>query len=139
MMKPSAALSAAPEVIVVGEALIDMVNTGDGVTEHPGGSPANVAYGLARLDVATGFLTSMGKDDRGLAISSHLNGAGVHILPGSRSAAATSTATATLAEDGSATYSFDLAWQLAPLHRHTCPCSCTPGRSPASSPRGPQG
>jgi fructokinase len=114
-MKPAAALSGAPEVIVVGEALIDAVHTGEGVTEHPGGSPANVAYGLARLDVSTGFLTSIGTDDRGLAISSHLSGAGVHILPGSQSAAATSTATATLAGDGSATYSFDLLWQLAPV------------------------
>jgi fructokinase len=115
MMKPAAALSGIPEVIVVGEALIDVVHTGDGVTEHPGGSPANVAYGLARLGVSTGFLTSIGTDDRGLAISSHLSGAGVHILPGSQSAAATSTATATLAGDGSATYSFDLLWQLAPV------------------------
>ncbi|CAH0243472.1 hypothetical protein SRABI83_02937 [Arthrobacter sp. Bi83] len=58
MMKPAAALSGAPEVIVVGEALIDAVHTGEGVTEHPGGSPANVAYGPARLDVSSGFLTS---------------------------------------------------------------------------------
>lgn len=105
--------AAVPEVIVVGESLIDVVHAGDAVTEHPGGSPANVAYGLARLDVSTGFLTSIGTDERGLAISGHLTGAGVHILPGSQSATATSTATATLAADGSATYSFDLVWQLA--------------------------
>ena len=49
MMNPPATLSVLPEVIVVGEALIDVVHTGNGVTEHPGGSPANVAYGLARL------------------------------------------------------------------------------------------
>ena len=52
MMKPSAALSGAPEVIVVGEALIDAVHTGKALPEHPGGSPANVAYGLARLEAA---------------------------------------------------------------------------------------
>jgi fructokinase len=115
MMKPAAALSGVPEVIVVGEALIDVVHTGDGVSEHPGGSPANVAYGLARLEVSTGFLTSIGMDDRGRAIGNHLAGAGVHLLPGSRSATATSTATATLAADGSATYSFDLTWQLSPV------------------------
>ncbi|MGJ9402862.1 PfkB family carbohydrate kinase [Arthrobacter sp. KK5.5] len=115
MMKPAAARSGIPDVVVVGEALIDVVRTEDGVTERPGGSPANVAYGLARLGVATGFLTSIGTDDRGLAISSHLTGAGVQILPGSRYAAATSTATATLAPDGSATYSFDVVWQLAPF------------------------
>ena len=60
MTNPAATLSAIPEVIVVGEALIDVIHTGDGVTEHPGGSPANVAYGLARLGVSTGFLTSIG-------------------------------------------------------------------------------
>lgn len=36
-----------PDVVVIGEALIDVVTTPDGTTEHPGGSPANVAYGLA--------------------------------------------------------------------------------------------
>ena len=115
MTDPLATLSALPEVVVVGEALIDVVHTGNGVTEHPGGSPANVAYGLARLGVSTGFLTSSGMDGRGFAISSHLSGAGVHILPGSQSAVATSSATATLTEDGSASYSFDLVWELPPV------------------------
>ncbi|MFB0833650.1 carbohydrate kinase family protein [Arthrobacter halodurans] len=112
-MNPTTALPGMPDVIVVGEALIDVVHTGAGITEHPGGSPANVAYGLARLGVEAGFLTSIGGDDRGLAISTHLTGAGVHILPGSHCAGATSTATAIVADDGSATYSFDLVWQLA--------------------------
>jgi fructokinase len=115
MTNHPATLSALPEVVVVGEALIDVVHTGNGVTEHPGGSPANVAYGLARLDVSTGFLTSIGTDSRGVAISSHLSGAGVYILPGCQSAAATSSATATLADDGSASYSFDLVWELPPV------------------------
>ena len=114
MTNPLATLSAQPEVVVVGEALIDVVHTVNGVTEHPGGSPANVAYGLARLGVSTGFLTSIGMDGRGFAISSHLSGAGVHILPGSQSAVATSSATATLTEDGSASYSFDVVWELPP-------------------------
>ncbi len=114
MTNPLATLSAQPEVVVVGEALIDVVHTVNGVTEHPGGSPANVAYGLARLGVSTGFLTSIGMDGRGFAISRHLSGAGVHILPGSQSAVATSSATATLTEDGSASYSFDVVWELPP-------------------------
>ena len=38
-------------VVVVGELLVDIVHTPDGRTaEHVGGSPANVALGLARLD-----------------------------------------------------------------------------------------
>ena len=114
-MKLSAAASGSPDVIVVGEALIDVVLSQGGAVEHPGGSPANVAYGLARLGVSTGFLTAIGKDDRGNAIRRHLTGAGVELLPGSQSMATTSTATATLADDGSASYLFDLAWQLAPV------------------------
>ncbi|GMA34933.1 PfkB family carbohydrate kinase [Demequina litorisediminis] len=36
--------------LVIGEALIDAVRRADGsLTEHPGGSPANVALGLSRL------------------------------------------------------------------------------------------
>lgn len=42
-----------PDVVVIGEALTDVVTIPEGTTEHPGGSPANVAYGLARLGVRT--------------------------------------------------------------------------------------
>ncbi|MDR6792013.1 fructokinase [Pseudarthrobacter oxydans] len=103
-----------PDVVVIGEALIDVVTTPDGTTEHPGGSPANVAYGLARLGVSTGLLTSIGADRRGEALEEHLTGAGVAILPGSRSQERTSTATATIASDGSASYAFDIAWDVEP-------------------------
>ncbi|MGY4544182.1 sugar/nucleoside kinase (ribokinase family) [Arthrobacter sp. UYNi723] len=44
------------DVIVVGEALTDIVTSRGGNIEHPGGSPANVAYGLGRLGVTTGLL-----------------------------------------------------------------------------------
>ena len=100
------------DVVVVGEALMDVVASPDGSSEHPGGSPANVAYGLGRLGVNTGLLTSIGDDERGAAIHRHLSGAGVTLLPGSRSPGRTSSATATLAADGSATYDFDIAWDL---------------------------
>jgi len=33
-------------VLVLGEALVDVVHQGGQVTEHVGGSPANVAFGL---------------------------------------------------------------------------------------------
>lgn len=111
-MNPSAAASDAFDVIVVGEALIDVVHANGVVSEHPGGSPANVAFGLARLGMSTGFLTAIGNDARGAAIQAHLAGAGVTLLPGSRSMDTTSTATATLADDGSASYAFDLTWDL---------------------------
>jgi fructokinase len=100
------------DVVVIGEALIDVVTTPEGTNEHPGGSPANVAYGLARLGVSTGLLTSMGADRRGDALEEHLTGAGVALLPGSRSQERTSTATATIAGDGSAGYAFDITWDV---------------------------
>ncbi|WOH19088.1 carbohydrate kinase [Paenarthrobacter sp. GOM3] len=114
----TATSSLAPEpldVVVVGEALIDIVQSADGVAEYPGGSPANVAYGLGRLDVKAGLLTSIGRDERGDAIAAHLQSAGVVLLPGSKSLQETATATARIAADGSATYTFDIDWALAPL------------------------
>lgn len=101
------------DVCVVGEALIDIVTTAAGPVEHPGGSPANVAYGLGRLGVPTGLLTAIGPDRRGAAIREHLLSAGVTLLPGSQSLSRTSTATAVLGADGSAEYSFDVSWDLA--------------------------
>jgi fructokinase len=103
------------DVFVIGEALIDVVTTPEGTIEHPGGSPANVAYGLARLGVRTGLLTSIGADRRGDALAEHLAGAGVTLLPGSHSLERTSTATATIASDGSASYAFDITWDVKPL------------------------
>ncbi|HKU34946.1 carbohydrate kinase [Paenarthrobacter sp. NPDC058040] len=114
----TASPSLAPEpldVVVVGEALIDIVESPDGTTEYPGGSPANVAYGLGRLDVKTGLLTAIGKDQRGDAIATHLQSAGVVLLPGSQSLSRTATATAQIAADGSAEYTFEIDWALSPL------------------------
>jgi fructokinase len=98
--------------MVVGEALVDIVVSPRGTLEHPGGSPANVAYGLGRLGAATALLTSIGDDPRGAAIEQHLGSAGVELLPGSKGPGRTATATATLASDGSAHYDFDVRWDL---------------------------
>lgn len=116
---PAPRSTAAPDVIVIGEALVDVVASPGGPIEHPGGSPMNVAYGLGRLGVATALLTSLGADARGEAIEAHLQRAGVDLLPGSRNAARTASATATLTADGSAKYDFDISWELpavAPAH-----------------------
>ncbi|WP_175460588.1 PfkB family carbohydrate kinase [Arthrobacter sp. ok909] len=64
------------DVIVAGEALIDIAITTARTVEHPGGSPANVAYRLGRLDVGTGFLTAIGEDGPGELIGDHLKNAG---------------------------------------------------------------
>jgi fructokinase len=97
-------------VFVIGEALTDIVRTADEITELPGGSPANVAYGLGLLGVDTTFLTHLGDDERGRRIAARLEG--VLLAPGSLSAARTSTAAATLDVTGAATYAFDLDWSL---------------------------
>lgn len=102
------------DVMVVGEALIDVVTTSHDKVEHPGGSPANVAYGLGRLGVTTGLLTAIAPDARGDSIEKHLSSAGVILLPGSKSLTRTASATATLEPDGSAKYDFDIIWDLAP-------------------------
>ena len=99
--------------LVIGEALIDVVRRVDGSTsEHPGGSPANVALGLGRLGRGVDLLTWIGDDVRGRVLSEHLGASCVTVVPGSDSAPRTSVAVATLSPDGAATYEFDLSWQV---------------------------
>ena len=113
--------------LVIGEALIDIVERAGQVTgEHVGGSPLNVAVGLARLDRGVDFLTHIGDDARGRRIAEYVGSSGVQLVSGSMSADHTPTAVATLDEDGSAQYTFDIDWELAgtpevtpPLVAHT--------------------
>lgn len=95
-------------VLVIGEALIDIVEKEGGSVEHVGGSPANVALGLGRLGVEVSLLTQFGADPRGEAIEAHLRDSSVRLLV--ERAAATSTARARIRRDGSAEYDFDIAW-----------------------------
>ncbi|OBK11731.1 carbohydrate kinase family protein [Mycobacterium asiaticum] len=111
--------------LVIGEALIDVV-TGPTGAEHVGGSPLNVAVGLARLGRDVDFLTHIADDARGRRIAGHVKAAGAQLVPGSIGATRTPTAVATIDRDGSATYAFDLDWQLTgtppvppPLFVHT--------------------
>lgn len=101
-------------VFVVGEALVDVAVGLDGVTRRmPGGSPMNVAFGTARLGVPTTLLTAFGDDEDGGLLADHLASAGVELAAGSvAEGASTSTALARLAADGSATYEFDLHWDI---------------------------
>ena len=104
-----------PAVTVVGEALIDIVQPVSGVaSEHVGGSPANVAIGLARLGHRTRLATHIGHDERGRRISDLLTAERVELAVASTTAARTSTATANLNAAGVATYDFDLSWKLDP-------------------------
>jgi fructokinase len=99
--------------LVIGEALIDIVERDGQVTgEHVGGSPLNVAVGLARLGRGVDFLTHIGDDARGHRIADYVAAAGVDLVAGSVSATRTPVALARLDAAGSATYTFDLEWQL---------------------------
>ena len=104
----------ATSAFVVGEALVDVTVGVDGtVHRRPGGSPMNVAVGLARMGVPTRLMSSLGDDDDGRLVAAHLRASGVKlddvsVLPGS----STSTALARLDETGAATYEFDLRWDL---------------------------
>jgi fructokinase len=113
--------------LVIGEALIDIVEEGQQVTaEHVGGSPLNVAVGLARLGRDVDFLTHIGSDAHGRRIAQYVNAAGAQLVSGSQTADRTATARLTVGEDGSVDYVFDLGWRLSgtpmvapPLFVHT--------------------
>src|SRR3954447_16292167 len=102
--------------VVVGEALIDLVGQRGGRTfvAHPGGSPANVALGLARLGDPVTLLTRLGQDPFGEIVSSHLQASGVTVDAGPTDGVSTSMAIATLAA-GIASYDFRIDWELPEL------------------------
>jgi fructokinase len=97
--------------LVVGEALIDLVTVTDGPpAAHVGGSPLNVAVGLARLGVATTFASQVGRDPHGEQIVQRLRDSGAAFSALAPTPRRTATAIAALADDGSARYTFDLSW-----------------------------
>jgi fructokinase len=105
--------------VVVGESLVDLVGQRRGRTfvAHPGGSPANVALGLARLGVPVTLMTRLGHDGLGEMIFEHLRSSGVRVDGGAAQGGSTSLAIATLAA-GVASYDFRVEWDmpaLAPL------------------------
>ena len=102
--------------VVVGEALVDLVGQRGGRTFSalPGGSPANVALGLARLGVPVTLKTRLGRDSFGEMVRSHLEASGVHVDGGPGEGAKTTLAIATLAA-GVASYDFRIDWDVAAL------------------------
>lgn len=127
--EPAAGVDLKRRALVVGESLIDVVHRLDGeVSEHAGGSPMNVAIGLARLGRGVDLLTWYGKDARGELIADHLAASGVAVVPGSDGAARTPVAIARIGQEGGASYEFDVSYQVpspwtappaAPLVVHT--------------------
>ncbi|MFJ9062062.1 carbohydrate kinase [Streptomyces sp. NPDC102409] len=104
-----------PALLVIGECVADVVRLpGAPDRIHPGGSPANVAYGLARLGRDTTLITQLGPDRHGRLIEEHLASAGVRVLTDG-SGAPTPAATVDLDDAGSATYTFEITWTLGPV------------------------
>ncbi|MFK0004587.1 carbohydrate kinase [Paenarthrobacter sp. NPDC090520] len=99
---------------VIGEALVDVVQRPTGIEAHVGGSPLNVAVGLARLDHPVQFLGRFGQDAYGDSVGAHLRSSSV-MVPIPPDNKPTSVATALIDDDGAATYTFDLAWELPGL------------------------
>jgi len=99
---------------VIGEGLVDVVQRSSGIEAHVGGSPLNVAVGLARLDHPVQFIGRFGRDAYGESVAAHLKSSSV-LVPQAPDALPTSVATALIDDDGAATYTFDLAWDLPGL------------------------
>ncbi|MEI7031212.1 PfkB family carbohydrate kinase [Streptomyces pratensis] len=97
-------------VLVLGEALVDLVPaTGDpGVlAAQPGGGPANVAVGLARLGGRPSFAGGIGDDAFAARVEAWLSGSGVDLSLSARSALPTALAVADPGPGGNA-YHFHL-------------------------------
>ena len=99
---------------VIGEGLVDVVQRSSGIEAHVGGSPLNVAVGLARLGHPVQFIGRYGRDTYGESVAAHLKASSV-MLPQAPDGLPTSVATALVDDDGAATYTFDLAWELPGL------------------------
>ncbi len=100
-------------ITVVGEALVDVVHrAGGGGGVHPGGSPANVAVGLARLGNDVTLIARYGADEHGTLLARHFESNGVSVADGSVTAEPTSVAEAFLDESNAARYEFSLRWDL---------------------------
>jgi len=117
-----------PGVIILGEALVDVAvgaraDAGGGLsmTAHAGGSPANVAVGLARLGVRTRFAGRISRDGLGPFLRAHLQDSGVDLGLCVDAPQPATLAIVGVDHDGGASYSFyvegtaDWQWQRGEL------------------------
>ena len=103
----------ADPILVVGESLVDMVIGENGrTTVFPGGSPANVAVSLARLGAHVQLATAYAADEEGGLLDRHFAASGVQLVGDPHVLPRTSSAKAMIDDHGSATYDFDLLWEL---------------------------
>lgn len=94
-------------ITVIGETIIDLVHTGGRSFEaHPGGSPLNVAVGLARLDRPTAMMARLSGDAFGRILRNHAESNRVDLSPAVDAPETATLAVVTLDEAGRATYDF---------------------------------
>lgn len=112
-----------PIVACLGEAIIDLIDDGDGhFTALPGGSPMNVAIACRRLGAPTAFLGRLSGDAMGRRLRRHLDAAGVDMRLVETGDEPTSLALVSL-EQGQASYAFyrqgtaDVAYDPRPRPR----------------------
>lgn len=104
-------------IAVAGEALVDLVPAPDPryYEVAPGGSPANVAVGLARLGVPARMLARVADDVLGRRVREHLATNGVQLDHVVAAAEQTSMAMVSVGPDGGPSYDFRIAgtadWQ----------------------------
>ena len=118
-------------VCVIGEALIDLVmdprsaaSTGPKTyLAHPGGSPFNVAVGLARLGQPAQLLARLSGDAFGRQLRGHAEANGVDLSYAVDAAESSTVAVVSLDADRNASYDFyrtgtaDWQWRTAELDR----------------------
>ena len=102
-------------IVVCGEALIDMVTTGDGARRPtPGGGPFNTARALARLEVPAAFLGHFSTDEFGRMLADQLAADGASLGLASFGPEPTTIAVANIASNGLAEYEFSIEGTSAP-------------------------
>lgn len=96
-----------PRILVCGEALVDLVPTGDDSFDaRLGGGPFNVAVTLGRLGSPVGFCSRVSTDPFGARLVAALTASGVAVERVQRGPEPTTLAVAGLEPDGGARYTF---------------------------------
>jgi fructokinase len=103
-------------IIVVGEALVDLVIAPSGAVDAAlGGAPYNTARGAARLGADVEFVGGLSVDRFGSLLRERLGADGVETSHAVATDAPTTLAAAEIDDDGSAAYRFYFDGTSAPL------------------------
>jgi fructokinase len=106
-----------PVLTVIGEAVVDLLpgSVAEGQRVRPGGSPFNVAVGLARLGNRTSLMSRFSGDRYGRLLRTTAGDEGIDLRAAAAAAERTTLAIASLDNEARASYEFDMAgtadWQ----------------------------